>query len=238
MRRLLFIGLIFTVWALLSCTSNNNARIVKQDSAAKSNPSQKIESAAASYFVPNQSDNPKNNFLFVFVGEKIELTRLPQEPIALDAAFLAKYKVLDKVYGDYREDTIDFVVYDHYGEPPFSKYKFVLLFVSLHEDKFYHEKYQYFDLYKTKEGKWASPYATGDYQHEDNQNTLVKPEKIEFADDVYYDVSTKKRMDIKEWYPAPYYQVARGKAKAVYGNYLPELFKLKRDGVLKARDLF
>lgn len=192
----------------------------------------------ASYFVPSQTDNAKQNSLFVFVGEKIEVTQLQHEPGAFDNAFLAKYKVLDKVYGDYLKDTIVFEAYDHYGDPPFSKYKFVLLFVSLHEGKFYHEKYQYFDLYKTKTGKWASSYPTADYKHDYNKNISVKPEKIDFAEDVYYDVSGRDRKSVKEWRPAPYYQVEQGKAKAIYGNYIPELFKLKRDGVLKARELF
>lgn len=114
----------------------------------------------------------------------------------------------------------------------------MLLFVSAHQGKFYHEKYQFFDLYKTTNGKWASPYAVGDYRHAYNKNTPIKPKKIEFTENVYFDVSTWKRKMIREWYSAPYYLVNQGKAKAVYGNYIPELFKLKRNGVLKARELF
>jgi hypothetical protein len=190
------------------------------------------------YFSPSKVDNLKKNSLFVFVGEKIELKSLPQKEPAFDSAFIARYKILDKVYGDYSKDVIEFEVYDHHGEPAFSKYQNVLLFVSVYQGKFYHEKYQFFDLYKTTDGKWASPYAVGDYKHSYNKNTSIKPKKIEFAESVEFDVSTWKSKVIREWRPTPYFVVANGKAKAVYGNYIPELFKLKRNGVLKARELF
>ncbi|HYE74078.1 MAG TPA: hypothetical protein VEF04_12145 [Blastocatellia bacterium] len=205
--------------------------------AANENVATKQDTAKA-VFIPSEIDNLKKNSLFVFVGEKIKLAELQPEPGSRDAAFLARYKVLDKVYGDYLKDIIEFKVYDHYGTPPFSKHQVVLLFVSFHEGKFYHEKYQYFALYKTKDGKWASPYSTFDYRHEYNRQTSIKPVKIEFAEPVYYDLTRKDKKLVREWFPAPYYQVENGKAKAIYGNYIPELFKLKRNGVLKARDLF
>lgn len=70
------------------------------------------------------------NSLFVFVGEKIEVKEMPYEEWSMDAGYKAKYKILQKVYGDYDKAIIEFEVYDHYGIPKFSKYKHVLLFVS------------------------------------------------------------------------------------------------------------
>lgn len=237
MGRRYSILLVIVVGTIIGCSKSNDTQTVKQDDPTKNTIVQKTEDAT-SYFIPSQADNEKKNSLFVFAGEKIEVTKLPYEAGDFDSAFLAKYKVIDKYYGDCLKDIIEFKVFDHYGDPPFSKYKFALLFVSFYKGKFYHEKYQYFDLYKTKDGEWASPYPTGDYQHEYNRKTSIKPEKIEFADDVYYDVSGMDKKEVKEWYPAPYYQIDRGKARAVYGNYIPELFKLKRNGILKARELF
>ena len=96
------------------------------------------------------------NKLFVFVGEKIAVTELPYEEGSMDAGYKAKYKILQRVYGNYPNDIIEFVAYDHYGTPAFSKYKNVLLFVSEYEGKFYHEKYVYDPLFKTKDGRWAT----------------------------------------------------------------------------------
>jgi hypothetical protein len=238
MERRYSIFLFFFAGVILSsCSSGKSSLTTSPDGLTKEAAIQEDKDSVAS-FSPSEIDNLKKNSLFVFVGEKIEVNRLPQNEVSEDLAFLAKYKILEKVYGDYSKDTIEFEVYDHHGDPQFSKYGHALLFVSAYKDKFVHEKYQYFDLYKTKDNKWTSPYSTGDYNHEYNKDTSIKPEKIEFADNVHYDVSSWNRKMIKEWYPAPYYQVDQGKAKAVYGNYIPELFKLKRNGILKARELF
>ena len=101
------------------------------------------------------SEAEKKNTLFVFVGEKIFVQELPHNDNSIDAKFKAKYKILQRVYGNFSKDTIEFEVYDHYGVPGFSHYKNVLLFVSEYEGKYYHEKYQYFDVYQTNSGKWA-----------------------------------------------------------------------------------
>lgn len=237
MGRLHAILPVLAIGVLLSCCSSRKTALTAKQDNSTDIATQKTE-GTTTYFSPSKVDNLKKNSLFVFVGEKIEISRLPQKEDAFDVVSLAKYKIIEKIYGDYSKDIIEFEVFDHYGEPRFSKYRYVLLFVSAYKGKLYHEKYQYFDVYKTKDGKWASPYPTDDYKHEYNKNTSIKPVKIEFAEDVSDDVSKMKKATIKEWYPAPYYQINQSKAKAIYGNYIPELFKLKRDGVLKARELF
>ena len=184
-------------------------------------------------------ENERNNKLIVFVGEKIEVTELPYKKGDFDSKFHAKYKVLQLVYGKYVKETIEFIAYDHFGTPPFSKYKNVLLFVSEYDEKYYHEKYMFNDVYLTKDGRWAGPYSE-DYLHEYNDSTTVKPEIIEFAEEVSYPVKIvyPDGEEQKFAYPAPYYKTVGDKAIAVYGNYIPELFKLKKDGVLTARQLF
>ena len=183
--------------------------------------------------------NEKNNTLFAFVGEKISLDTLPYEEHSMDEGFLAKYKILQRVYGDYAADTIEFRVYDHYGIPPFSKYKNVLLYVSKSsKGYYYHEKYQYNDVYKTKDGKWAGPYSYSAYS-EGVDSSEIKPEPINFVEAV---IKTREkyigRRGFKIIYKEPYYKLNGDTAVAVYGNYIEDLFKLKRDGVLTARGLF
>jgi hypothetical protein len=182
----------------------------------------------------------KNNSLFVFVGEKVDVQSLPNKPGDFDEGVKARYKILKRVYGDYPNDTVEFEAYDHYGTPEFSKYKTVLLFIRQVKGKYYQEKYMFNDVYMTKTGNWAGSYDAGDYGHEFNKNTKVKPEKISFVEEVSYELNLKEQdsSDINRWYPDPYFRIANNKAIAVYGNYIEDLFKLKRDGYLTARELF
>jgi hypothetical protein len=184
-------------------------------------------------------ENEKNNTLFVFVGEKLEFTELPSQG-SFDAGYRAKYKILQRVYGNYPGDTIEFNAYSHKGIPGFSKYKNSLLFLSEDSGRYYQEKYQYIDVYMTKQGRWAGGYDQYDYTHEFNEGTTVKPEKIDFIERVVYPTIIKYDDGTQDTisYPEPYYKTIGDSAIAVYGNYVEELFRLKKEGVLTARQLF
>lgn len=182
----------------------------------------------------------RKDSLYVFVGEKIntkgfryleDTTQIP-----FDYAIKAKYRVIKNVYGNYNKDTIEFESYDHFGRFPFLDYKYVLLFVSNYNGRFIHEKYQFFDVYKTTNGRWASSYKIADYNHPYNKNTIIKPELIEFDEEVMYKPWNKR--DIEDNYPSPYYKVVEDKVVAVWGNYIEELFELKKNSILKARGIF
>ncbi|WP_153796618.1 hypothetical protein [Foetidibacter luteolus] len=177
-------------------------------------------------------ENPGHGKLLVFIGQKISVTEQEAEENSLDAKFSAKYNILEKVCGDYRGDTIEFTVYDHRGRPAFEKHDAVMLYVCEHEGKYYHQKYQYDVLYKTKQGKWAGPYeGQGD-------DTTIKPVPVEFAKELSYPIAGLKEQAIKGNFPEPYYKIENGKAIAVYGFYAQDLFDIKKKGVLKARGLF
>jgi len=113
-----------------------------------------------------------------------------------------------------------------------------LLFVSNYNGNLYHEKYQYFDVYKTKNGRWASSYRIGDYGHPYNKNTCVRPEIIDFADEVSYKIRSRNEKEIESLFPAPYYKIENDKAIVIWGNYIEQLFELKKSGILKARGIF
>ena len=182
----------------------------------------------------------QKNTLFAFVGEKIDVQPLPVNPGSMDVGFRAKYKILLPVYGSYSGATIEFTAYDHYGWPAFASFKNALLFVSEYQGKYYHEKYQFFDVYRTKDGRWAGPYKAEDYEHLYNRYTTIKPEIIEFAKPVKYPLH-RKGQDSMEYtlsYPGPYYMTKGDSAIAIYGNYIEDLFNLKKSGVLTARGLF
>jgi hypothetical protein len=201
----------------------------------------------------------RKDSLLVFIGEKIEIKYSPEEKkespvdtiiegndtsyvrtvsVTMDNRYIAKYKILQLNNGSYKQDTIEFFVFDHYGEPAFSKYQTVLLFVSYYNGKLYHEKYQYFDLYLTTDNKWASPYSSGDYNHPFKDKITVKPEKISFKEEVSFPIDKLSSDEIQTWFPKPYYDIKNGKAIAIYGNYVDDLFKLKQQTILKARGIY
>ena len=200
-------------------------------------------------------EQTRNDSLIVFVGEKIEVNYVESPrsvsdtiiegndtivriSVRMDSEYLAKYKILQLIHGSYKSDTIEFTVFDHYGKPAFSKYQTVLLFVSDYDGKLYHEKYQYFDVYMTENGKWASPYSKEAYNHHFKDNITVKPEIIPFTDKVFYPIGKIPKSEIKEWFPEPYYKIEKKRAISIYGNYVEELFKLKQQTILKARGIY
>ncbi len=185
-------------------------------------------------------ENEKNNTLFVFVGEKITVKPIPYKQGAFDNGIIGEYKILESIYGEYPRDVIEFKAYNHYEVPPFSNFKNALIFVSESEGQYYEEKYMSTELFKTTDGRWAGGYADFDYNHEFNKNTSIKPVKINFAEEVSYPINITEPDGTKlvRYCPSPYYRIEGDKAIVVYGNYVEDLFKLKRDGVLTARELF
>ena len=182
----------------------------------------------------------ENSKYFVFVGEKISVTVVPPKEgeIPFDKQYLAKYRVVVPYRGSYNGKEIDFTAFDHYGSPGFANYQHVLMYVELHEGKYFHTKYQYTPLYRTKDGRWAGPYDAYDYNHEYNKHTAIRPEVIDFLTPVVFDIACDGKKACEKWFPEPYYRIEGKKAVAVYGNYVPELFLLKQSGVLKARGDF
>ena len=102
----------------------------------------------------------KPDELLVIVGRKISVVEveLEAEPgwVLMDLAFLARYRVLQTVVGDYEADEIEFLVFDHYGRPAFADAEVVLLPIRRYGDKYEHEKYMYAPLRKIP-GRWTEP---------------------------------------------------------------------------------
>jgi hypothetical protein len=190
-------------------------------------------------FVKNYGINDTTRLL-AFVGKKISVEPLPFEQGSMDNGFKAKYVILKKVYGNFPLDTIEFVAYDHYGVPPFSKFKNVLLYVSADSGTYYHQKYMYNDVYKTKDGRWAGTYSSDDYNHGYNSHTNIKPVKVEFAAKVSFPIKMvdDQGRQLEFSYPKPYFKIVGDSAFPVYGNYVEDLVTLKKTGVLTSRGMF
>ncbi|CAH0186975.1 hypothetical protein SRABI118_01394 [Massilia sp. Bi118] len=179
--------------------------------------------------------------LLVFVGQKISLEKQPppgcDNCIIMDEHFVANYRILDTVFGDYRANTIAFDVYDHYGTPAFSTYETVLLFVSRQPDgSWVHEKYQFYDLHQGVDAQW---YGCGDpYQNYPNPPRTVKARPVEFAAPVSYPLKELKPEQIKRYYPAGYFDIRGGRAWCLKATSAADLFEAKKQTILTARGIF
>ena len=180
--------------------------------------------------------------LYVFVGEKISVNKFEPElkegQILMDAAYQAKYKVLDQVYNDLEVDTLEFKAYDHFGDPAFSNFKHVLLYIIETVEGYFHEKYLYSPVYLTKNGDWAGPYSLSDYNHPNNQEITIEPVLVDWEATPSFQYENASLEAINESFPAPYYKIKDKTVSAIYGNDIQELFLLKKNGYLKARGYF
>ena len=179
--------------------------------------------------------------LFVFVGEKISIDEFHPDigpnAILMDEAFKARYRILRPVYGSYPDAEIEFEAYDHYGRPSFENYPFVLLFVSAENDRYYHQKYQFFPVFLTKTGVWAgcgSPYRFEPPVHHGS----LKPQKLDFGADAFFDISGYDKRDIRKWFPQEDFEIRGKRAYCLRGSPVEDLFQVKKQGVLTARGLF
>ena len=172
---------------------------------------------------------------YIFIGEKIEVRgeEIPYycNTIIMDGKFKANYKVLKNIYGNFPQKTIIFYAFDHYGKPKFSEYQNVLLFVGEYCNELFHTKYQYFDVYKTKNGKWASPgnpYKYNQYA----KDKFVKAQKMKFNKNVFFDISNLSKERLAKEYPSEYFKIVGNKAIPIKGTYVKDLIKIKQ-GVFK-----
>ncbi|SEA03069.1 hypothetical protein SAMN05443667_101671 [Flavobacterium gillisiae] len=185
----------------------------------------------------------KPSKFYIFIGKKIDI-KYEKGPNYCDVIFLhgfngefkSEYKIEKNIYGNYQKDTINFAAIDEYGIPNFSKYENVLLFVGEYCGQLYHLKYQYFDLYKVKNGKWASP--GNPYKYDKNvKEKIIQARKIKFDDSVWFDITKLTPNQIETEYPSEYYKITNNKAIPIRGTYVDDLVIIKKNGVLKARNI-
>ena len=196
------------------------------------------------YYLFGQT-NP--DMLYVFVGQKLSIKKLPRQPdppgqiIHSYENYQAKYQVVQKVYGSCSDETIEVGVNDHYGVPAFSKSKYALLFVFKHNGKFHHVRYQYFDVYKTTNGRWAScgdPFYF-DEKYKDSVKTPIPVVKLEFSKPVTFKINpSRDSATIKEAFPEPYFKVEGQTATGLMGSYVEDLFIMKKEGILRQLGYF
>jgi len=187
----------------------------------------------------NETANGEN--LVAFIGQKIGLIK-QDEPkcshcIIMDAHYVATYRVLETVFGNYRDPVITFDVFDHFGAPAFSNYDTVLLFVSRQASgRWIHEKYQFFDLYRGTDGQW---YGCGDpYRNNREAKRTVHVRPVQFVEPVSYTLDALDQEQIERRYPADYFEIRDGRAYCLLGTSVNDLFQAKKETALTARGIF
>lgn len=203
--------------------------------------------AAATQLLPAQVVNAKTcgvapgENLVVFVGRKLSVRQfqpaVPPGAFLLDHAFRARYHVLQVFCGALTSPQIEFEAYDHYGTPAFAQFETVVLFVSREDGQFVQQKYQYANVYETVDGSWA---GCGDpYQFEPKVHRgRIRAKPVKFKRPVVFSVAGLSEKEIRRRYSPQFFTQRGDSVICTAGATLAEIFAVKRNGVLKARELF
>lgn len=195
----------------------------------------------------------KNINLYAFVGKKISVTefdpnenkeseftgeyeideetgdtlKISRRHYIMDGAFKCKYQVVRKMFNYLESDTIEFIAYDHYGTPGFAESDTVILYLSKSKDEghYFHQKYQYDNIFKDKKGNYFSypkflgtKYTT----YKDSLKgfkAILKNEKFNIKD--------MSKETVESYYPKEFYKVENDFAYPIKGIYLYELINYR-----------
>lgn len=189
-----------------------------------------------------QAESEPEENLIVFVGEKISVEQfepvLGPNTIRVDGAFKAKFRIKQMVYGHYDGEIIEFEAYDHYGVPAFAGFAHSLLFVSRHDGKLYHQKYQFYPVFLNRSGVWAGCGPVGESDTKDRRG-IAWARPMRFGPEAYLPLG-------EHWwdYPTPRefsrrdFRLDEDKAYCLTGTPVQDLFEVKKRTVLKARGMF
>ncbi|SEW11951.1 hypothetical protein SAMN05421841_1136 [Chryseobacterium wanjuense] len=176
--------------------------------------------------------------LYAFVGKKIDVSYVDQSKycgISLDSEYKAEYEIEQELNEHYPNSKIIFTAYDHNSmyEYDFSNYDNVLLFIEEYCDELV--KDHFFPVYKTTDGRWASPIKLRD-EHYYNSDKF-KPININFEKSVSFDLLTtnsnpseEQIAQLKQFkFPEKYYKIENGKAIPIAGRYVEDLVELWKE---------
>ena len=192
-------------------------------------------------YIACEDNNPK---LYVFIGKKLNINYGGSDNycdvISLSTKYKARFKIIENLYGDYQNNTMKFVAYEHggNGDASFAEYEYAILYVAEYCGKLIKLRYLDNEVYKAKNGKWATPFKKLNYRKLDSVK-IKQPEIIEFEKDLIYKFD--RRADsiwLERKYPKPYYQIKGVKAKAIYGYYANDILEVMKMTILKSKGFF
>ncbi len=175
------------------------------------------------FFSMNSSSQNKSDKLLVFVGNMISSYSISKNS---DGYVKLKYKILEKTYGNYDEDTIDFFAYYDVDKLKFTRYKNCLLFLLQDGGTFYKMADPVYEVYRTLDGRWANGAKSWNYGPD--IQTSIKPRRLQFKDSPNIDLTGLSQQEIDHWYPAKYYERKGSVAIPVFGSYTDELVEINK----------
>ena len=201
--------------------------------------------AASAYGAPAPAAEPDKSYpVLAFVGRLITIeegvdpcaadTAKGEELtcISMDSIYAARYEVLEVLSGDYAAHEITFQVADHYGFPKFAEYRTALLFVGLHPDGAWLEKYQGIPVHRIAGGSWAS---CGDPISGYDEPPSERVQPLEFLDDLGIVGEYSREGLSSRFYDLADLEIGDGRIRCRQGIRVVELYDMVRTGVLAAR---
>ena len=151
----------------------------------------------------------------------------------MDSGFRCKYKIVKNIFNHLPNDTIEFIAYDHYGKPGFAEKDTVILYLSKNkiENYYFHQKYQYDNVFKDEKGNYFSyPKFPGTQytKYKDSINGF----KINLKNEKY-NLQNLSKETIKAYYPKEFYKIKGKTAFPIKGIYLNELFNFRLKSMFK-----
>jgi hypothetical protein len=143
-----------------------------------------------------------------------------------------KYRILEKTYGNYDEDTIDILAYYDVDKLKFTRYKNCLLFLLQDGDTFYKMADPVYEVYQTLDGRWANGAKWWDYGPD--IQTSIKPRHLQFRDSPNIDLTGLSQKEIEHWYPAKYFERKGSVALPILGSYTDELVEINKSSFLRS----
>ena len=176
--------------------------------------------------------------LYIFVGKKINITSVDRSQYCdypLDSKYDATYKIEKEFSNYYPNSIINFFAYDHSSmyEYDFRNYDNILIFVGEYCGDLI--KDYFFPVYKTIDGRWATPVDT--YMEPYYKSDKFIPKNINFEKSVEFNLLRSNNNPTKEQivqlkqfkFPEKYYKIEDGKAIPIMGRYAEDLVKLWKE---------
>lgn len=183
-------------------------------------------------------DSPQK--LFVFIGERLSIKSVDARELYNETRFIATYKIIKKICGNYPVDTITFDVIDIQYDTSFARCKYLLL--TLIKDTAQGGKLVlwgglYRDVFKTRDGTWAATYDASDNTTYRGKPVL-NPHKMRFSKNAFYNITGLTREEINIRFPEPYYKIKKNKVLPVLGNSIEEIFQFQKYGTLAESNIY
>lgn len=182
---------------------------------------------------PKECEQKIPSKLYMLVGKKIDVSYADTSEycyMLMDSKYNANYKIEQEFSDHFPDSTIAFTAYDHnsMSQYLFKNYENVLIFIGEYCGDLIHMKYQFFPVYKTQNGRWATTVDAHKVKYDKAKENLY--ENIVFDKSVSFDLPNQLSDEqmaqfIKNRFPEKYYSIKDGKAYPIMGRYAEDLVK-------------